>query len=588
MPSQNHDMRTRPIVITLLTLWTANLGHAASDKLAPELQNLRSEDSVDVIVQYRQVPTEAHHRRILERGGELKHTLDIIRGAHYSISASQLEVLSNDPDVEFVSPDRTLTATANPLYTGSPDYGWRTVGADLAGSVFGLDGSGVGIALIDSGVGVLNDLKDAGGHDRVVYRATLSPRGPANDSYGHGDHVAGILAGNGTQSSGPASTYKVRGIAPNAHIVSFRVLDDEGTGTDSEVIAAIQQAIALKNQYNIRVINLSLGRPVTSSYLTDPLCQAVQQAWQAGIVVVVAAGNRGRDNSHGTYGYGTIAAPGNSPYVITVGAMNTVGTATPTDDKVASYSSKGPTAVDQIVKPDLVAPGNRVFSLTQGDTWFAMTYPGNDVSRSVISTLGAAVATPYYVMSGTSMAAPMVSGAAALMIQRDPSLTPDQVKARLMKTATKFAQAYSAANDPNTGATFISEYDIFTIGAGYLNITAALANNDPLTGPAVSPTATYDSSSNNVYLGPAGTAAIWGTHGKTGSAATWGTAAIWGTHSFLNSNGAIWGSGPVWGTAAIWGTFNAKAFAAIWGTASIWSTGPDRTETAEIAIHGDN
>ncbi len=117
------------------------------------------------------------------------------------------------------------------------------------------------------------------------------------------------------------------------------------------MIAGIQLAIQLQSRYNIRVLNLSLGRPVASSYLTDPLCQAVQQAWQAGIVVVVAAGNDGRDNSQGTSGYGTITSPGNSPYVITVGAMNTSGTLTPTDDKIASYSSKGPTAIDQIVKP---------------------------------------------------------------------------------------------------------------------------------------------------------------------------------------------------------------------------------------------
>src|SRR3984893_15116553 len=113
-------------------------------------------------------------------------------------------------------------------------------------------------------------------------------------------------------------------------------------------------------------MNFSIGRPVTASYQNDPLCQAVQRAWEAGMVVVVAAGNNGRDNSQGTNGYGTITAPGNSPYVITVGAMNTLGTLTSTDDKITSYSSKGPTAIDHVVKPDLVAPGNHILSLTQG------------------------------------------------------------------------------------------------------------------------------------------------------------------------------------------------------------------------------
>src|SRR5262249_52090391 len=143
-----------------------------------------------------------------------------------------------------------------------------------------------------------------------------------------------------------------RGLAPNANLINLRVLDQNGRGTDSGVIAAIQQAIQLKSKYNIRVMNLSLGRPVFESYAVDPLCQAVEKAWKAGVVVVVAAGNQGRDNSRGTEGYATIQAPGNDPVVITVGAMKTMGTPSRADDLIASYSSKGPTLVDHIVKPD--------------------------------------------------------------------------------------------------------------------------------------------------------------------------------------------------------------------------------------------
>src|SRR5262249_37623072 len=139
-----------------------------------------------------------------------------------------------------------------------------------------------------------------------------------------------------------------RGMAPGVNILNLRVLDKNGSGKDSYVIAAIQRAVALKSQYNIRVINLSLGRPVTQSYKTDPLNQAVEAAWKAGIVVVVAAGNDGRDNSHNTQGYATINAPGNDPYVITVGAMKSMGTKSRTDDLMASYSSKGPTAMDHV------------------------------------------------------------------------------------------------------------------------------------------------------------------------------------------------------------------------------------------------
>src|SRR5262249_10975398 len=169
------------------------------------------------------------------------------------------------------------------------------------------------------------------------------------DRYGHGTHVASILGGNAKMSSGPGYTHTFRGIAPNVKFVNLRVLDGNGKGTDSMVISAIQRAIALKSTYNIKVINLSLGRPVMESYLQDPLCQAVEQAWKAGIVVVVAAGNEGRNNSKGTQGYGTITSPANDPYVITVGAMKDMKTVVRGDDFIASYSSKGPTLFDQIV-----------------------------------------------------------------------------------------------------------------------------------------------------------------------------------------------------------------------------------------------
>ena len=128
-----------------------------------------------------------------------------------------------------------------------------------------------------------------------------------------------------------------------------------GAGNDSTVIAAIQRAIALKNTYNIRVINLSLGRGIPSSYTQDPLCQAVEAAWNSGIVVVVAAGNYGRLSVYGSNGFGTITAPGNDPYVITVGAMKSMGTYPRVDDQKASYSSKGPTTYDHVVKPDIMA-----------------------------------------------------------------------------------------------------------------------------------------------------------------------------------------------------------------------------------------
>ena len=552
--------------------------YAVGPKVSPEFESVEQEARVDVIVQFRQAPTEAHHSRIAALGGELRHELDFIRAAHYSISRSQLDNLANDPDVEFISPDHAVFSSANVApYSGSPDYGWRTVGADLATSVFGVDGRGIGIAVIDSGVDNSQDL-----NQRVVYRASLVDSNPG-DSYGHGNHVAGILAGNGSMSAGSQSTYLVRGIAPNANIISLKALNSQGVGTDSAVIAAIQQAILLKSQYNIRVINLSLGRPVTKSYATDPLCLAVKQAWLSGIVVVVAAGNDGRDNSQGTNGYGTITAPGNSPYVITVGAMNTEGTLSPVDDKITSYTSKGPSAIDHIVKPDLVAPGNRIISLYHGTSWLDATYPQNVVAKSVYSTQSSVAAPSYFVISGTSMATPMVAGAAALMIEKNPALTPDQVKARLMKSASKFAPGYSYAKDPVTGVTYASEYDVFTIGAGYLNIPAALSNGDVFNGLALSPAVTFNSANQTVTLQPNALLAVWGTSGSP----VWGNLAVWGSSAFVNGSMAVWGTGAVWGTMAIWGSSSPQAVMAVWGSMAVWGTGQTAGEAAGLAIYGD-
>ena len=499
---------------------------------------------VDVIVQYRSTPTAAHHNRVMARGGQLKHNLGLIRGAHYSIPADQLNELATDPDVEHISVDHELRSTGTAL-PSLPDYGWMTaLGVSSSKATLPYDGTGLGVAVIDNGmVGDLPDLASANGRSRVVYQKSLVPFDPnPNDEYGHGTMVAGLIGGNGNQSSCANCDYTVRGIAPNVNIINLRVLDDEGSAMDSTVIAAIQEAIQLKNQYNIRVINLSLGRPVFESYTMDPLCQAVKAAWNAGIVVVVAAGNDGRDNFVGNQGYATINAPGNSPYVITVGAMNTVGTPSPFDDKITSYSSKGPTLVDHVVKPDLVAPGNRIYSIQANNAYLVKTYVNNRVNWSSYNPSMPTSASPaYFELSGTSMAAPMVSGAAALLLQQDATLTPDQVKARLMLTATKLPQVTTTATDPVTGVTYVSENDIFTIGAGYLNVEAAL-NTGVKAMPATSPMATFDQA----------------------------------TNAMLTGSGAIWGTGPIWGTSAIW------------CAGAIWGTGTVQADSLRVALNGDN
>jgi len=427
----------------------------------------------------------------------------------------------------------------------------------VAASQFALDGTGVGVAVIDSGVADHADLHNASGASRVVYSQSFVPGDTTTpDKFGHGTHVAGLIGGSGV-SSGVANGYlaKYAGVAPNVNIINLRVLDQNGSGTDSQVIAAIQQAIALKNTYNIRVISMSLGRPVFESYTLDPVDQAVEAAWQAGIVVVVAGGNRGRDNSMGTHGFATIGVPGNDPAVITVGATRTFNTATRVDDAIASYSSKGPTLVDHLVKPDIVAPGNRLVSLLAS---------GSTLDKANKSLeIGPAVGTPKYLrLSGTSMATPLVSGAIALMLQQNPALTPDQVKARLMKTAWKGFNQYTSSLD-NFGTTYSNQYDIFTYGAGYLDIDAALNNTDLATGVALSPTAVYDPSTGTVSLINT-TSVVWGSTSVVWGATSvvWGNSVVWGANT-IQGTSVVWGS-----TSVVWGANSISGFSVVWGATS--------------------
>lgn len=287
--------------------------------ISAELLSADAASTVDVIVQYRFKPNNKHHEKLQSRGGILRAEFGAINSRAYSVPASALTDLANDPEVLYVSPNRPVQ--------GLLDYAEPTTNA-LTAFNFGFDGSGVGVAVIDSGVSNHPDLTQKNGSgQRVVYKEDFVGGG-TDDHFGHGQHVAGIIGSNASRSTGPGFTHTFRGIAPNVNLISLRVLDENGAGSDATVIAAINRAIALKKTYNIRVINLSLGRPVYESYALDPLCQAVEAAWRAGIVVVVAAGNEGRNNTFGTNGYATITAPGNDPLAITVGAMKDMKTVT--------------------------------------------------------------------------------------------------------------------------------------------------------------------------------------------------------------------------------------------------------------------
>ena len=592
----------RLALLALITLLSAGLSFAGGKKhkLSKDLEALKGGHkgaTVDVIIQFNQTPTAAQHQKVKKKGGVLKTKLDFIKGAHYSVPTGALGALADDRDVAYISPNRPISGTS----TSTLDYTPESVNASAAWKQWGLDGTGIGVAVIDSGVTAVGDLywwnpTNQTYGSRVVYSQNFVP-GTTNtsDLYGHGTHVAGIIASEGWFSTGFNFTHTFKGIAPNTNIINLRVLDQNGAGTDSSVIAAIQTAISLKSTYNIRVINLSFGRQVYESYTLDPLCQAVEAAWNAGIVVVAAAGNQGRNDSASTEGYGTIAAPGNDPYVITVGAMKTADTPTRSDDTIASYSSKGPTAYDYAVKPDIVAPGNQVVSTlapnapllsTPTDVYLSeyssstttnTTSGGNTKNnkKNSTSSLTANTISPSYMrLSGTSMATPVVSGAAVLLLQQNPNLTPDQVKARLMKTASKNFPASSTVTDPTTGITYTDYYDIFTIGAGYLDVAAALSSNDTADASAVSPTAVYDPTTQSVYL-VTGTSVVWGTD------ALWDTSVVWGTNVFVN------GTSVVWGNSVCWGSSSSSGFSVVWGNGVPWGDATNQTTSTALSILRD-
>lgn len=570
-------MLKRVLLVVALSLASAGVLRADTSKLSPDLQNLPSTTKVQVIVQYApgtQVNcsgilglVDCLLNDIVRLGGTILSQVPIVNGVVAVLDGNGLLSLSNQANVVYISRDRTLSPTLNnaALAVNAPTA-WKS----------GYVGSGVGVALIDSGIGNHPDLNTGIlPISRVVYsQSFISGNSSTADQYGHGTHIAGLIAGDGLSSTGIQYSKTFVGIAPGANLVNLRVLDANGSATDSEVIAAISQAINLKSRFNIRVINLSLGRGVYESYKLDPLCQAVERAWKSGIVVVVAAGNNGRYQA--TDGYATVTSPGNDPYVLTVGAMKTMGTPQRNDDLIASYSSKGPTVIDHIVKPDIVAPGNLLISTEMSGTTLYNTETSNLVPYSTYVLGGSsAPSTSYFMLSGTSMATGIVSGLVADLLQAHPGLTPDQVKARLMQTASKTFPSSSSVYDPTTGITYTDEYDIFTVGAGYVDLAAALASTSVPSGTAMSPTANYNSQSGNVSL-TSDPSSTWGT------SQTWSGPAIWGSQQFTGGSSIMWGaSGPggssiMWGASGVagssimWGASTSSGFATIWSNSIMW------------------
>ncbi|HMD34278.1 MAG TPA: S8 family peptidase [Vicinamibacterales bacterium] len=376
-----------------------------------------------------------------------RHHLQIVRrvtnGAVVLANSVELDDLSLDRAVGHLAGDARVR---NWLAVSNQATAADQVRAGYPGLLLGLgaiapvNGKNIGVAVVDSGIAAHTALTNKVAASVSFVTGDVS----TNDDFGHGTHVAGIIAGQPTS----VTPLYGGGIAPGANLINVRVLGDDGTGYVSDVIDGIEWVINHRLQYNIRVINLSLGHAVYESCDDDLLCQEVGKAVQQyGLVVVTAAGNYGRADD-GRMILGGITSPGNSPYAITVGATNTWSTAARSDDTVATFSSRGPSPIDMTVKPDLAAPGVHIVSLQAKNSWLGATYPTLHVAGTLSNQ--------YMTLSGTSMAAPMVSGAVALLLQGNPALSPSQVKLALQN-----------------GATYMTDGGLMGAGAGNANFWAS-------------------------------------------------------------------------------------------------------------------
>ncbi len=452
------------IAITPFLLATEVTGKQGKEhkprKLDAVLRNAdhHGSDTIPVIVTVERSARREVRKLLKELGYNARREHSVVSALSADVRAEDLDKISDLPGVLAVSYDATVMSDSVSFTSG-------TVMRDTLGvPSTGVKGYGVGVAVIDTGIAPHSDF---GSRIKAFYDFTRG--GVATKPYddnGHGTHVAGLIGGNGESSL--AGTYA--GVATKVSLVGLKVLKADGSGSTSDVIAAIEFAIANKRTLGIDIINLSLGHPPFESATTDPLVAAVQEATAAGILVVTSAGNYGVNPLTGLPGYGGISVPGNSPSALTVGSERTEGTRRHSDDTVGTYSSRGPTWFDGYAKPDIVAPGHRLIAPAALGSALVLTYP-TQVVKSVLSLLTSG-SSNYLVLSGTSMAAAVTSGVAALVIEANrsafpayadrPGLTPNAIKAILQYTAVE-------VRDENG-----VEYDALTVGAGALNALGAV------------------------------------------------------------------------------------------------------------------
>jgi serine protease AprX len=472
-----------------------------------------------------------------------RHGLRIVRllehDAVLEANGAEIDALAGDFEVDSVSGDvpvRSLMAVSKPS-TGADQVHLGT-SSKTSGSISGVTGQGVGIALLDSGVSPHKALEN-----KVVANVSfVTGDSSTADGFGHGTHIAGIIVGDKAASSRVTTAYS-GGIAPGAQIVNVRVLGADGSGLTSDVIAAIDWVVANKATYKVRIINLSLGHMAGESASTDPLCKAVQRAVNAGIVVVTSAGNRGKA-ADGSLVLGSITSPGTSPDAITVAALNTWGTVSRSDDTVTTYSSRGPTRYDYAVKPDVAAPGNKIVSLEASGSYLSQNFPEFHQAGSGTNA--------YIRISGTSMATGAVSAGIALLLEGNSALTPRQLKLLIQ-----------------TGSSYMTGGGLMAAGAGSVNFWASRKAAVKGLGDLLTTTTTIGG-----VAVTAGAAAFWDS-GTMASQMYSGT----GVHMVPSADlpGVLANPSSLsWGTLHLMGLTNPISLQptdqTIWGDVSLWTS----------------
>jgi serine protease AprX len=327
--------------------------------------------------------------------------IDLVKSGVLEVPQRLLPQLASNPDVLYVTPNIRMATTAinasalKTTHQQSLEITniWNGVGTRQA------TGQGVTVAVVDSGA----DAKHPAFARSGKLIATSVSGKPNSDENGHGTHVAGIINGWDTQG-------RYIGVAPDARVISVRVAEKNGSCTEADLLHGLDWVYKNRSKYAIKVLNLSITGQMVSDYTTSPICAAVEQLWLAGVTVVVSAGNRGAEQNAVAY------APANDRFVITVGALDGMGTPVPWDDQLAWFSSRGWLNNWQYYKPEVVAPGRKIVAPLASNSLLRQQFADRITD------------TNYIRLSGTSMAAPIISGIVALMLEEFPNLTPNQIK----------------------------------------------------------------------------------------------------------------------------------------------------------------